>query len=162
MAKMRVISSASFLNLVGSITKCRSGANQQTLKFHCYVRMPSISQKGRVLVPPCLGFMHWFKSTEEVVELPFVRFIHGIGECKAVNVHGGLSSPPRKIQAGLGATSRNSCVDERWIIFYIISLYIQIAMILVMIMIYHNLLHCLYKWFWLFKLSWLSYGCFQK
>ena len=103
--------------------------------------------------PYVLGFMDWLKPTEEE-KMSFWACmdcaIHpmALDNEKSGSFHSGLASSPRKYKQVRGQPPQ----QLRWWTYSIVN----IAMILVMIMIYHDL-HCECKWFWFFKLPWLSY-----
>ena len=97
--------------------------------------------------------MDWLKPTEEVRRHQFLSF-HLCNSSMALD-NSKWKFSPRPSELTKTNTSRfrgNLLHSLRWWTYSIVN----IATILVMIMIYHDL-HCECKWFWLFKLSWLSY-----
>lgn len=100
-----------------------------------------------------LGFMDWLKPTEEG-DMSFWASVCAIHPwhwiIQSGSFHSGLSSSPRKYKQVLGQPPPTTALMN---VTYSI---VDIAMILVMIMIYHDL-HCECKWFWLFWLPWLFF-----
>lgn len=97
--------------------------------------------------------MDWLKPTEEG-DMSFWASVCAIHPwhwiIQSGSFHSGLSSSPRKYKQVLGQPPPTTALMN---VTYSI---VDIAMILVMIMIYHDL-HCECKWFWLFWLPWLSF-----